>query len=100
MLASTKSLTDRLTNEQIEQVVSDNIEKFVPCAKSDSFMTIHASVTPDGKVIDPTCDASIPDVPELRDCVVKALGGVTFPKAPGIHPSPVTFDLMLKPRAI
>lgn len=98
MLASTKSLTDRLSNTQLEQLVSDNIEKLVPCTKTDATLNVHATVAPEGNVLEASSDTSSPDDAKMRDCVVKVLKRLSFPKAQGIHPSPVTFELSLKPQ--
>ncbi len=100
MLASTKSLTDRLSSSQLEQVVSDNIEKLVPCTKTDATLNVHATVAPEGNVLEASSDTSSPDDAKMRDCVVKVLKRLSFPKAQGIHPSPVTFELSLKPQDI
>ena len=39
--------TVTLTNDTFEQVVTDNIEKFVPCTKTDATLNVHATVALD-----------------------------------------------------
>lgn len=100
MLASTKSLTDRVTAAELDEIVGSNIRRFVPCTKTDVVIAVHAVISPEGRVLEATCPTSDPEDAKTRDCVAKAFAALTFPKSQGSRPSPVTFDLSLKPQEL
>lgn len=100
MLASTKSLTDEMTSAELEDVIDANLTRFVACTKVDSVVTVHATIAPDGRVLEAASSAADPDDSFTRDCVAKAFSGLAFPKSKRARPTPVTFELALKPTSM
>jgi hypothetical protein len=98
MLASTKSLTDRVSNEELEGVISSNIQRFVPCTKVEIAVTLHAMIAPEGRVLEASATGDDASDPKTRECVASAFKTLVFPKSSAARPTPVTFDLSLKPQ--
>jgi len=95
--ASTSSMTGRLSPEQVESAVSDNIDRFASCADSDVTVSLRALVAETGKVVNASAGRSTPDEARVRDCVVSAFKAIQFPASPDGKSAPIEFDLVLSP---
>lgn len=85
----------RVTRESITQVLSENLERFRPCAKADAKVELRLTLGPAGSVASAEAPRSQPDDARLRDCVVDAVRALRFPRDPGSDTSVVSFELVL-----
>jgi hypothetical protein len=93
--ASTTSMSGRLTTQQVESAVADNIDRFASCSDGDVTVTLRALVADTGKVVNASAGRSTPDEARVRDCVVSAFKSIQFPSSPDGKSAPIEFDLML-----
>lgn len=85
----------QVTREAIARVVSDNLERFRPCATSDAKVELRLTLGPAGSVASAESPRSQPDDARLRDCVVDAARALRFPRDPGSEVSVLSFELAL-----
>lgn len=85
----------QVSSEVIARVVSENLERFRPCAAADAKVALRLTLGPAGSVASAESPRSQPDEPRLRDCVVDAVRALRFPRDPGSDASVVSFELVL-----
>ncbi len=90
-------MSGRVSAEQVERAVSDNIDRFEPCTTEETTVTVRALIGATGKVVDASSARSAPDDARLRDCVVAAFRDLTFPSSTDGRSAPIVFDLVLSP---
>jgi hypothetical protein len=88
-------MSGRLSPEQVESAVSDNIDRFAPCTDTDVTVSLRALVAETGKVVNASAGRSTPDEARVRDCVVSAFKAIQFPASPDGKSAPIEFDLVL-----
>lgn len=85
----------RVSSDVIARIVSENLERFRPCATTDAKIELRLTLGPAGSVASAESPRSQPDDPRLRDCAVDAALSLRFPRDPGSDVSVVVFELVL-----
>ena len=95
--AQTEKLGGSLSQQQVDGAVAANADAFARCASQDTFATARVRVNAAGKVLEASVSRSTPDNAVLRDCMVRALKAIAFPKPGGSYPIVLDFDLTVYP---
>lgn len=98
MAATTQSLSGRLNESQVGQVVTAGIDAFATCTRIDATVTVSLNIDAEGRVGEAVAARSEPDDAKMRDCVVRGFKTLKFPRSTDGRGSPVRFELRLSPR--
>jgi outer membrane biosynthesis protein TonB len=96
--ATAHSLSGRISEAEVGQVVNAGISAFGPCSRLDATVTVNLQIDAEGRVGDASAARSDPDDAKMRDCVVRAFKTLRFPKSADGRSSPVRFELRLTPK--
>lgn len=98
MAATTRSLSGRLNEAEVGQVVSEGIDAFATCTRIDASVSLSLNIDAEGRVGEAVAARSEPDDAKMRDCVVRAVKTLKFPRSTDGRGSPVRFELRLTPK--
>ncbi|MFO0611972.1 MAG: hypothetical protein U0414_05265 [Polyangiaceae bacterium] len=84
---------EKLSAEQVNAVIDANFERLSACSGGEAIVSLRATVSTDGRVIEASAIRSTPDDPRVRDCVASTFRTLAFPRVASEWPTRLSFDL-------
>lgn len=85
----------KLSADQVSSVIDAGFEKLSACASGETTVSIRATVSTSGRVLEASAVRSTPDDPRVRDCVATTFKTLEFPAVASEFPARLSFDLRL-----
>lgn len=91
--ATASALGGKLSADQVNAVIDANFDRLSSCSNSEAIVSIRATVSTEGRVLEASAVRSTPDDPRIRDCIASTFKTLEFPRIASEWPTRLSFDL-------
>ncbi len=91
--ATATALGGKLSADQVNAVIDANFDRLSACSNDEVVVSVRATVSTEGRVIEASAVRSTPDDPRIRDCIATTFRTLEFPRVASEWPTRLSFDL-------
>lgn len=91
--ATATALGGKLNADQVNAVIDANFDRLSACSDGEVVVSVRATVSTEGRVIEASAIRSTPDDPRIRDCIATTFRTLEFPRVASEWPTRLSFDL-------
>lgn len=91
--ATASALGGKLSADQVNAVIDANFDRLSACSDDEVVVSVRATVSTEGRVIEASAIRSTPDDPRIRDCIATTFRSLEFPRVASEWPTRLSFEL-------